>query len=44
VCAEKPLEELSGEDIHAHLGKLGIARNIIDGIGMNLKELMEKKI
>ena len=44
VYAEKPLEELGGEDIHAHLGKLGIARNIIDGIGMDLKEMMEKKI
>ena len=33
----------SGGDIHAHLGKLGIARNIIDGIGMDLKEMMEKK-
>ena len=35
---------ISGEAIHAHLGKLGIARNINDGIGMDLKELMEKKI
>ena len=40
---DKPLDEMSGEDVHGHLGKLGIVRNIIDGISMDLRELMEKK-
>ncbi len=42
-CVEKPIEDLSGDDINDHIGKLAIVRNIIDGISMYLKELMEKK-
>ena len=41
---DKPLDEITGEDVHGHLGKLGIVRNIIDGISMDLRELMEKKM